>query len=119
MRRTFQWLILLLLLAALLMACSRQATSNPVDPAGATGSQPTPLPDCYEESSVIGQSISDTFDVPYEKVMSWFCAGHTYDDILLALQTAQTTDVTPDDLLQRKADGQSWDEIWQAIGLTD
>jgi hypothetical protein len=107
--------LLLLLLTCLLLSLTACGSTN-----SSTSQQAsTPGPNCYDEKSQIGQSISDKFDAPYDQVMGWFCAGHTYDDILLALQTSQLVDgATADDLLQRKAGGQSWDQIWADFGLT-
>lgn len=74
--------------------------------------------DCRSEGQVkIGQSIADTFDVEVDQIMDWYCAGNEFEDILLALQTSQGTEINPEDLLNARAGGSTWDEIWQEVGL--
>ncbi|HZW03546.1 MAG TPA: hypothetical protein VFF68_06455 [Anaerolineaceae bacterium] len=101
-RVVFVQVMLILIAALVLTACS--AASEPAE--------------CRTEGQMkISQSIADTFAVDVELVTSWFCAGHEYEDILLALQTSQGTDLDPQELLERKASGSSWEAIWQEIGL--
>jgi hypothetical protein len=67
----------------------------------------------------IGLQISAEFETltSYEQVMSWFCSGFVFDDILTALQTAEVSDFPADFLLTMLEYGQSWEEIWIEIGL--
>jgi hypothetical protein len=77
-----------------------------------------PAAECLSpEAQTMGGSIAANFEITYEQVMSWFCAGHGFEDILLALETADSVDVPPADLLSKLEQGQSWDEIWKEIGL--
>jgi hypothetical protein len=69
------------------------------------------------EAQTMGSSIAANFETTYEQVMGWYCAGHDFEDILLALETADSVDVPPADLLSKLEQGQSWDEIWKEIGL--
>jgi hypothetical protein len=69
------------------------------------------------EAQTMGGSIAANFETTYEQVMGWYCAGHEFEDILLALETANTVDVSPADLLSKLEQGQSWDEIWKEIGM--
>lgn len=64
----------------------------------------------------VGVSIANRFDVDYEQVMAWFCAGETFDDILLALQTGELADAGAEELLRRKAEI-GWEALWEEIGL--
>ena len=88
---------------------------------------PTTLPDGTDvtnclgnEISPIGRSIADDYDsATYEQVMTWFCNGAEFEDILVALETEEQTDVSAEEMLKMLADGFTWDEIWQIIGLTD
>jgi len=66
----------------------------------------------------IGAEIAETYDVPYKEVMGWFCSGHTFEDILLTLQTKKLTDVELDWLLDKRLQGISWDQIWDEAGIT-
>jgi len=89
-----------------------EETSPPVETAG---------PDCLgDEISPIGQSIADEYEsTSYEQVMTWFCNGAEFEDILVALETEAQTDTSADEMLKMLADGFTWDEIWQLVGLTD
>jgi len=81
----------------------------------------TAAPDCPgDEISPIGESIADDYEVAsYEQVMTWFCDGAEFEDILVALETEMQTETPADEMLQMLADGFTWEEIWQLVGLTD
>lgn len=81
----------------------------------------TAAPNCLgDEVSPIGQSIADDYEsVNYEQVMTWFCNGAEFEDILVALETEAQTDTSADEMLKMLADGFSWEEIWQFVGLID
>ena len=66
----------------------------------------------------IGAEIAGTYDVAYKDVMGWFCSGHTFEDILLALQTKKLADVELEWLLDKRLQGKSWDQIWDEAGIT-
>ena len=88
--------------------------------------EPTPqvetaTPNCLgDEISLIGQSIADDYETTsYDQVMTWFCNGAEFEDILVALETQAQTDTSADEMLKMLADGFTWDEIWQLVGLTN
>ncbi|MFP3853759.1 MAG: hypothetical protein ACLFWD_05640 [Anaerolineales bacterium] len=77
--------------------------------------QPT---SCVEiDPHPVAEGIADEFEVEYQQVLGWFCQGSTFDDILLALQTSELTDETPENLLAM-AEEMTWDQIWDELGLT-
>ena len=78
-------------------------------------------PDCYGTGpNEIGLGIAEKYEeTAYEQVMTWFCNGAEFEDILVALQTEQLTDVPTEEMLTMLADDWTWDEIWQVIGLTE
>lgn len=78
-------------------------------------------PDCYgTEPNEIGQGIAEKYkETNYEQIMTWFCNGAEFEDILVALQTEQLTEVPAEEMLTMLADDWTWDEIWQVIGLTE
>ncbi|MFH2103101.1 MAG: hypothetical protein ABIJ39_07075 [Chloroflexota bacterium] len=105
--------IILMLAAVLaLAACS---------PAGQAGqAQPTPTVDihCTEtDPHPIGQSIAETYAVTYEQVMTWFCSGFSFDNILIALETGEAVDIPADTLLQMLLE-KDWEQIWTEVGFT-
>lgn len=76
---------------------------------------------CYEtDPHPIGTKIAENYDVEYARVMIWYCEGSAFDDIILALETHDLVpDVETETLLEMRASDQTWDHIWQEIGLTD
>ncbi|MCD4801496.1 MAG: hypothetical protein K8R16_01000 [Anaerolineales bacterium] len=65
----------------------------------------------------IAQGMVDTYDVSYDEVMTWYCDGYAFSDILLALETSDLADVPVPDLLPL-ARNQTWDEIWDELGIS-
>ncbi|RPI87414.1 MAG: hypothetical protein EHM41_05060 [Chloroflexi bacterium] len=65
----------------------------------------------------MGQSIAETFDVPYEQVIDWFCAGFSFENILLSLETSEAVDIPAETLLEMLLE-QEWEEIWEEVGFT-
>ena len=107
---------------------------EPVEPTLEPLQEPDPLPtseaglvvetvalDCLGgETSPIGGAIADEYEAAsYDQVMTWFCNGAEFEDILAALETESQTGTPAEEMLQMLAEGFTWDEIWQIIGLTD
>ena len=65
----------------------------------------------------IAQGMVDTYDVSYDEVMTWYCDGYAFSDILLALETSNLADIPVPDLLPLVRN-QSWDEIWDDLGIS-
>jgi hypothetical protein len=143
MRTLFSALLTVLLLVVVVAACGSSSSlpadqdakatlapqPEPVDPTTeptqkAPASEPTQdtaSPDCLgNEVSPIGQSIADDYDFTnYEEVITWFCNGAEFEDILIALETESQIGTPAEEMLGMLADGFTWDEIWQLEGLTD
>ena len=127
-----KWVILVLTIELLLTGCNRNAEQpdsvpqNGANKEVTTGSSTKPVdtlgPDCYgEETHPIGQAIVEVYpeETDYDQVMLWFCNGFEFEDIMTALQTAVDTELTADALLIMFEGGQTWEEIWGAIGLAE
>ncbi|MFC1936812.1 hypothetical protein ACFLYP_04010, partial [Chloroflexota bacterium] len=68
----------------------------------------------------IGEAIAESYEsADYEQVMTWFCNGAEFEDIMTALETEQDSELTAEELLLKLAEGQSWEEIWVEIGLIE
>jgi hypothetical protein len=67
--------------------------------------------------NAIGQSIADTYEVSYEKVMGWFCDGYSFDNIMISLETSEATDIPAETLLVMLLE-KDWEDIWDEIGFT-
>ena len=73
-----------------------------------------------EKIHPIGKAIADEYETAsYEQVMTWFCNGAEFEDILVALETENLTETMADEMLQMLAAGFSWNDIWLTTGLTD
>ncbi len=107
-------------------ACSALGTSD-VDPGLKVTVQNTSVPietaepTCLVDNvSPIGQAIADQYEsASYKQIITWFCNGAEFEDILVALETEIQTDTTADEILQMLAEGFTWDDIWLITGLTD
>lgn len=136
---------LTLVIGLLLASCTSQATSPaPTPPAFQTTLAPEPISPtptrdfptgtpyrtptettanyhcADEEVNRIGESIAASYSfTTSQEVMTWFCEGAEFEDILLALDTEELTSTAAEDLLLMRADGLSWEEIWQVVGITE
>ena len=132
------FVIPILAVTLILTACSGQPSTPVVQDASPPQPEPTQgtvdesvteptmgaeteAPDCLGgEVSPIGQSIAEEYDfTSYEEVMTWFCNGAEFEDILVALETESQTGMPAEGMLQMLVDGFTWDEIWQQVGLTE
>ncbi len=66
----------------------------------------------------IGESIAATYEVSYQQVMTWFCSGYSFENILIALETSEAVDVPADMLLQMLLE-KEWEEIWREVGFIE
>lgn len=127
MKKVPQSILLMVVCLLITTACSSNSPSTieTTDPDVVT----SPIDETEEDNSLdclgnvispIGQSIAEDFEnVEYQQVITWFCDGAEFEDILVALETEALTDTSADEMLQLLADGLAWDEIWQSMGLTD
>ena len=79
-------------------------------------------PTCYgEERHPIAVSIAEQFPAvtSYEEVMTWFCNGAEFEDILNALATEEITGIEAEAMLRMVSEGFTWDEIWLELGVTE
>lgn len=61
--------------------------------------------------------LSERYGVDEVKIRGWFCSGFGFGEIMLALQTASTTGLTPDEYLAVRGSGLGWGQIWKMDGL--
>lgn len=83
---------------------------------------PSSGPTCYgEDQHPIGVSIAKQFPAvtSYGEVMTWFCNGALFEDILNALATEEITGIEAEAMLRMVAEGFTWDEIWLELGVTE
>jgi hypothetical protein len=71
------------------------------------------------EANKIGEPIAKDYSfTSTEQVMGWFCNGAEFENILVALETADQTGASAEEMLEMLAAGMTWEEIWQVVGLT-
>lgn len=78
-------------------------------------------PTCYEGEHPIAAGIAEDYAAltDYEEIMTWFCNGADFEDILNALLTEEMTGVEAKDLLVEIAQGKTWNDIWLELGVTE
>jgi hypothetical protein len=65
----------------------------------------------------IAQSIAETYHPTYEEVMTFFCTGVPFEDIVTAYQTADLAGITAQEALTMWYDFGSWEEVWAELGI--
>jgi hypothetical protein len=79
-------------------------------------------PDCYVDGEhPIALSIAEQYEqiTSYNEVMTWFCNGAYFEDILNALMTEEIAEADAEELLHMLAAGKTWNEIWLELGITE
>ena len=97
----------------------QQTSSNQTSADGDSIPTRTPSYQCTaEEPHPMGESIAGRFEVSYQQVMTWYCGGDSFSDILLALETGKLVEgVQAGDLL-RRLDEQTWEQIWDDLDVS-
>lgn len=77
--------------------------------------------DCASaEANELGAAIARDYDfTSTEQVMTWFCDGAEFEDILVALETTELTGASAEEMLIMLAAGLTWEEIWKEVGLME
>ena len=130
-------IVLILLLTACSPAANRGTEILPSNPAqGSTAESPdnitatttdietsstTSSASCADEQvRQVAEMVASSYSfTSTDEVLSWFCDGAEFEDIALALETENATGTPAEDMLQMRADGLTWEEIWQVVGLYD
>ena len=84
-----------------------------------SGPEPTENPETNCSSlnpHPMAEGMAEQFDVTYDEVMTWYCDGYAFSDILLALETELLVDQSAEELLSM-FDNQTWEEIWVELGV--
>ncbi|NQS91113.1 MAG: hypothetical protein HQ574_01775 [Chloroflexi bacterium] len=64
----------------------------------------------------VAEGMAETYQITYEEVMTLYCDGFAFSDILLALETTTLVDQSPEDLLAL-LETRTWEEIWADLGV--
>lgn len=64
----------------------------------------------------LAEGMAEQFGVSYDQIMTWYCDGYAFSDILLALETEELVDQSTEEILSMLEDS-TWEEIWQELGV--
>ena len=62
-------------------------------------------------------SIAETYGVGEEEVIGYFCEGHSFGAIILALVTSDIQGGDYSEVLAFRAGGQGWSQIWKELNF--
>ncbi len=119
-------LVITLLLGVMLGACKEEIKQNSFEPPGRKQILETETADEEKISDIhcadpdphpMGESIAEKFEVSYEQVMTWYCGGDAFSDILLALETTKLVEDQEVETLLERLENESWEEIWGDLGV--
>jgi hypothetical protein len=74
-------------------------------------------PEKQDKPHPLAEKIGERFGVGEDWVMGYFCDGYGMGAIMLALKTGQLDGSDAEDLLEQRAEGQGWGQIWKEKGL--
>lgn len=97
------------------------ATAGSSEEPAEEGTSPEPTENPETNCSTLnphpmGEGMAAQFDVTYDEVMTWYCDGYAFSDILLALETDSLVEQTPVELLSMLEDS-TWEDIWGDLGV--
>ena len=64
----------------------------------------------------MGEGMAEQFETSYDQIMTWYCDGAAFSDILLALETGELVDLSIEELLSM-VENKTWEEIWQELDV--
>ncbi len=70
-----------------------------------------------EKLHPLAEKIGERFEVGEDWVMGYFCYGYGMGAIMLALKTSQLEGSDAGEMLEQRAEGQGWGQIWKEKGL--
>jgi len=70
-----------------------------------------------EKSHPLAAKVGERFDMSEDWVMDYFCEGYGMGAIMLALKTSELDGSDPGELLDDRAEGRGWGQIWKDRGL--
>lgn len=102
-------------------ATAEDSTSDQAEDTGEEGSDPQPTENPETNCSSLnphplGESIAEQFGMTYDEVMTIYCDGYAFSDILLALETEELVELSAEELLAMVKE-KTWEEIWDELGV--
>ena len=65
----------------------------------------------------VAEGMTESFEITYDEVMTLYCDGYAFTDILLALETSELVDQSPETILVRLRT-RTWQDIWDEFGVS-
>jgi len=65
-----------------------------------------------------GVKLAEQYGASYEKIMTWFCAGHGFGQIGMAFRISQQAGVSVEDVFSQRESGAGWGQIMKEYNLT-
>lgn len=93
--------------------------SAPVSSEGESPVEPTENPETSCSTlnpHPMAEGMAEQFEASYDEIMTWYCDGAAFSDILLALETEELVDLSAEELLGMVED-KTWEEIWDDLGV--
>lgn len=70
-----------------------------------------------EDMHPMGARLAERYGMDYATLQGWFCEGHGWGQVMLALQTGAAMEMDPAMLLEARDAGEGWGNIWKELGL--
>ena len=67
----------------------------------------------------VGSALAEQFDVPYEEIMGWYCAGYGFGEISIAYSLAAERDMSVEEVFALYAELMDWGEVERTLALGD
>jgi hypothetical protein len=95
-----------------------EETDEPDVPPPAT--EPAESIECVDVNPhPVGSAIAEQFDVPYEEIMGWYCAGYGFGEISIAYSLAAEHDMPVEDVFALYAELMDWGEVERELASED
>jgi hypothetical protein len=63
----------------------------------------------------IAVTLSEQYHVDYSTIMEWYCSGHSFGEITVALVTSAEYNLPAARLLELKGNLETWTEVWAVV----
>lgn len=72
---------------------------------------------CGQVDQPVAQRLATAFDVSYDEIIGWHCAGFGFGEIARAYLLADASGLTPETYFNERLSGQGWGQIIKEAGV--
>lgn len=65
----------------------------------------------------VASAFARRYQVPYEEILTWFCDGYGFGEVVHAYSISRRADVPVDEVFAQREAGLGWGQIWHSYGL--